>query len=53
MWPKLQAIQEVVALLQIVLRPVNVKGFVVLPKRWIVERTFRRAGALSPAQQGL
>ena len=26
--------------LQTVLRPVNVKGFVVLPKRWIVERTF-------------
>ena len=25
---------------QTVLRPVNVKGFVVLPKRWIVERTF-------------
>jgi transposase len=22
------------------LRPVGVKGFVVLPKRWIVERTF-------------
>ena len=27
-------------ILQTVLRPVNVKGFVVLPKRWIVERTF-------------
>jgi putative transposase len=26
--------------LQTVLRPVGVKGFVVLPKRWIVERTF-------------
>jgi Transposase DDE domain. len=26
--------------LQTVLRPVNTKGFVVLPKRWIVERTF-------------
>jgi putative transposase len=26
--------------LQTVLRPVDVKGFVVLPKRWIVERTF-------------
>jgi putative transposase len=26
--------------LQTILRPVNVKGFVVLPKRWIVERTF-------------
>jgi putative transposase len=27
-------------LLQTVLRPAHVKGFVVLPKRWIVERTF-------------
>lgn len=27
-------------MLQTVLRPVDVKGFVVLPKRWIVERTF-------------
>lgn len=27
-------------ILQTVLRPANVKGFVVLPKRWIVERTF-------------
>jgi len=27
-------------ILQPVLRPVGVKGFVVLPKRWIVERTF-------------
>jgi putative transposase len=26
-------------ILQTVLRPVGVKGFVVLPKRWIVERT--------------
>ena len=26
--------------LQTVLRPVNVRGFVILPKRWIVERTF-------------
>ena len=26
--------------LQTVLRPVGVKGFVILPKRWIVERTF-------------
>lgn len=26
--------------LQTVLRPVGVKGFVVLPKRWIVDRTF-------------
>ena len=27
-------------MLQTVLRPVRAKGFVVLPKRWIVERTF-------------
>jgi len=27
-------------ILQTVLRPVGMKGFVVLPKRWIVERTF-------------
>lgn len=27
-------------ILQTVLRPVQAKGFVVLPKRWIVERTF-------------
>lgn len=27
-------------LLQTILRPVGIKGFVVLPKRWIVERTF-------------
>jgi transposase len=27
-------------ILQTVLRPVGVQGFVVLPKRWIVERTF-------------
>lgn len=27
-------------ILQTVLRPVGVKGFVILPKRWIVERTF-------------
>jgi putative transposase len=27
-------------LLQTVLRPVAAKGFLVLPKRWIVERTF-------------
>ncbi len=26
--------------LQVVLRPVGIKKFVVLPKRWIVERTF-------------
>lgn len=27
-------------ILQTILRPVGVKGFVILPKRWIVERTF-------------
>jgi putative transposase len=31
-------------LLQPVLRPVGVRGFVVLPKRWIVERTFAWLG---------
>lgn len=30
--------------LQTVLRPVGVKGFVVLPKRWVVERTFAWLG---------
>jgi transposase len=29
-------------ILQTVPRPVGVTGFVVLPKRWIVERTFAR-----------
>ena len=31
-------------ILQTVLRPVGVQGFVVLPKRWIVERTFAWIG---------
>jgi putative transposase len=31
-------------LLSTVLRPVNAVGFVVLPKRWIVERTFAWLG---------
>jgi putative transposase len=31
-------------ILQTVLRPVGVKGFVILPKRWIVERTFAWLG---------
>jgi len=31
-------------ILQSVLRPVGVKGFVILPKRWIVERTFSWLG---------
>ena len=30
--------------LQTVLRPIDVQGFVVLPKRWIVERTFAWLG---------
>ncbi len=34
-------VQEIFGwILQTVLRPVGVKGFIVLPKRWIVERTF-------------
>jgi putative transposase len=32
--------KELGVILQPVLRPVEAKGFVVLPKRWIVERTF-------------
>jgi putative transposase len=31
-------------ILQTVLRPIGVRGFVVLPKRWIVERTFAWLG---------
>jgi putative transposase len=31
-------------LLQTVLRPVGIKGFVVLPRRWVVERTFAWLG---------
>lgn len=31
-------------LLQTILRPVGVKGFVLLPKRWVVERTFAWLG---------
>ena len=31
-------------ILQPVLRPVGIRGFVVLPKRWIVERTFAWLG---------
>jgi len=27
-------------LLRVVLRPQNVKGFIALPRRWVVERTF-------------
>ena len=32
--------EELGCFLQPVLRPVDVEGFVVLPKRWIIERTF-------------
>jgi len=32
--------EELDCILQPVLRPVDVEGFIVLPKRWIVERTF-------------
>ena len=35
-------------MLQTVLRPVGVSGFVVLPKRWIVERTFAWLSLLPP-----
>ena len=35
-------------MLQTVLRPVGVSGFVVLPKRWIVERTFAWLWPLPP-----
>lgn len=36
-----ESVREVFGwILQTVLRPVGVRGFVVLPKRWIVERTF-------------
>jgi putative transposase len=30
--------------LQTVLRPVGIKGFIVLPRRWVVERTFAWLG---------
>ena len=30
--------------IQAVLRPVGIKGFVILPKRWVVERTFAWIG---------
>ena len=32
--------EELDCILQPVLRPVDVEGFMMLPKRWIVERTF-------------
>jgi putative transposase len=36
--------KKVVAKLEIVSRPLEAKGFVVLPKRWVVERTFAWLG---------
>jgi transposase len=38
---------------EIVKRSDQAKGFVVLPKRWIVERTFRLAQSMPQARQGL
>jgi transposase len=38
---------------EIVMRSDQAKGFVVLPKRWIVERTFRLAQSMPQARQGL
>jgi len=38
---------------QIIKRPRQAKGFVHLPKRWIVERTICMAQPLSKARQGL
>jgi len=38
---------------EIVKRSDQAKGFVVLPKRWIVERTFSLAQSVPPACQGL
>ena len=38
---------------EVVSRPKDTKGFVLLPHRWIVERTARVARALPPALQGL
>ena len=40
-------------ILQTVLRPVKAKGFVVLPKRWIVERTFAWLARYPPTQPRL
>ena len=37
--------------LEIVKPPDGTKGFLLLPKRWIVERTFALAWSLSPAQR--
>jgi len=36
-----------------ILRPLGIRGFVVLPKRWIVERTFAWLGRLPAIKQGL
>ncbi len=45
--PDWGAAPRLVGFLQPVLRPVGIRGFVVLPKRWIVERTFAWLGTLS------
>ena len=39
--------------IEIVKRSDRRKGFAVLPKRWIVERTIALAQSMSPARQGL
>jgi len=39
--------------LQVVKRTDKEKGFQVVPKRWVVERTFGWLGRLSPTEQGL
>lgn len=40
-------------LVEIVLRPLEKKGFVHLPKRWVVERTYGKAQLVSAFKQGL
>lgn len=35
-------------IVQVVLRPKQRKGFVLLPKRWLVERTYGKAQLLPP-----
>ena len=39
--------------LDVVKRPADQKGFEVLPRRWVVERTFARERSLPPPKQGL
>lgn len=40
-------------IVEIVLRPLEKKGFVLLPKRWVVERTFGRLNWCRRFSQGL